>query len=175
MTTIRPRENPSRTAALVKSKGKKLLSQLAEWIKKVSEQNAGSVSCSTQLLQDGILCLAFEGYYPPGSEGTHVANEMVKYTLAAYNCHNPRALLFDFEKLDYVWGDGVCLPAMYLGFERKEMPLSLPVCVLAHGRTHKALEGLFGNRNMCFGLVGARLFDDREKAMAYLEAELYRT
>ena len=138
-------------------------------------QKAGSVTCSAQITEAGVLCLAFEGYYPPGSEGTHVANQMERYTLAAYNEHSPKAILLDFEKLDYVWGDGVFFVVFRLARERKELPLSLPVCVLAHGRTHKALEGLFGNRNMCFGLVGARLFDDREKAMAYLKAGLFGT
>ena len=97
-----------------------------------------------------------------------MANEMVKYTLAAYNRHNPKDLLYDFEKLDYVWGEAICGIVIRLAVERHELPLSLPVCVLACGRTHEALEPLFGNSRAYFGLVGAMLFEDREQAMAYL-------
>ena len=97
---------------------------------------------------------------------------MERYTLSAYNEHNPKAILLDFKKLDYVWGDGVCLGLIRLAVIRREIPLSLPVCILAHGRTYEALEPLFKDRKMFFGLVGAKLFEDREKAMAYLASQL---
>ena len=60
---------------------------------------------------------------------------------------------------------------VYLAVQRHELPLSLHTCVLARDRTHKALEPLFESR-VCFGLVGARLFEDREQAMAYLLGKL---
>ena len=135
-------------------------------------QKAGSVTCSAQVTDTGVLCLAFEGYYPPGSEGSHVAYQMERYTLAAYNEHNPKAILLDFEKLDYVWGDGVYFMVFRLARERKELPLSLPVGFLAHGRTHEALKPLFKDSKMFFGMLGAKLFDSREKAMECLEAGL---
>lgn len=137
----------------------------------MTHRNAGEVNCSARVIQPGVLSLVFKGYYPPGSEGNDVANEMVEYTLSACRRHDPKAILFDFEKLDYVWGDAICGVVIRLAVERHESPLSLPACVLAHGRTHKALEPLF-ERRVCFGLTGARLFEDREQAMAYLLSSL---
>lgn len=131
------------------------------------EQNSPKLECSVRVAPPGVLSLVFDGYYPPGSEGRDIANAIVEYTLDSYNRINPKAILFDFTKLDYVWGDGICGVVMRLMFERHEFPLSFPTCVLAYGRTHKALEPLF-EKNVCFGLAGARLFEDFEQAMEYL-------
>ncbi len=133
----------------------------------MTEKDSSEVNSSARVIRPGILSLVFEGYYPPGSEGNDVANAMVEYTHSAFSHHNPKAILFDFTKLDYVWGNAICGVVMRLAMESHKFPLSFPTCVLAHGRTHKALGPLFESK-VCFGLVGARLFEDREQAMAYL-------
>ena len=125
------------------------------------EQNSPKFDCSARVTPPGVLSLVFAGYYPPGSEGRDIANAMVKYTLDAYSRHNPKAILFDFTELDNVWGDGICGVVMRLATKRYEFPLSFPTCVLAHGRTHRGLGPLF-EKNVCFGFVGARLFEDYE-------------
>ncbi len=125
------------------------------------------IECSARVTPPGVLSLVFDGYYPPGSKGNAIAHAMMEYTLDNFNRHSPKAILFDFTKLDYVWGDAICGVVMPLAAKRHEIPLSFPTCVLANGRTHEALGPLF-EKNVCFGLVGAKLFKDYAQAIEYL-------
>jgi len=54
-----------------------------------------------------VICVAFRGYYPPGSAGGPVAVAMREYISEVVAKHSPAALMFDLTGLDYVWGDSI--------------------------------------------------------------------
>ena len=100
-------------------------------------KNHTPLRCSETLLKAGesILCVKFEGYYPPGSEGNDVATAMTKYAVASYVRHNPDAVLFDLTELEYIAGDAIGAIAAELIQHTGACPLSFPTCMVARGRT----------------------------------------
>lgn len=58
-----------------------------------------------------ILIVSFQGEYRPGSAGNSDAAFMCGATAAGVNALSPYAVIFDFSKLKYVWGD--MLEAVY--------------------------------------------------------------
>ena len=58
-----------------------------------------------------ILVVSFQGEYRPGSAGNSDAAFMAGASAAGVNAFSPYAVIFDFSKLKYVWGD--MLEAVY--------------------------------------------------------------
>lgn len=58
-----------------------------------------------------ILVVRFRGEYRPGSAGNSDAAFMCGVSAAGVNAFRPYAVIFDFSKLRYVWGD--MLEAVY--------------------------------------------------------------
>ena len=54
---------------------------------------------------DKILIVAFEGQYGVGSTGNDDARFMYAMATAGVTATEPRAVIFDFSKLRYQWGD----------------------------------------------------------------------
>ena len=52
-----------------------------------------------------ILVMSFSGEYRPGSAGNTDAAFMCGASAAGVNAFSPDAVIFDFSKLKYVWGD----------------------------------------------------------------------
>ena len=132
-------------------------------------KNKQPLRCSESLLTTGksILCVKYEGHYPPGSEGNDVAKAMTKYAVESYGRHSPDAVMFDLTELEYIWGDAIAGIAVALIQHTHECPLLFPACVVARGRTYKALKALFEPK-WAFGVAGMRLFTTIDQGMIYL-------
>ncbi len=116
--------------------------------------------------------IAFAGRYPPGSMGNaHAARmqDLAKELVAEFK---PAAVLFDLQRLNYVWGDSICgLAFAVMDLEAKAI---LPSCLYARGGTVTALSGLFV-KNSLFELAGMKLFERYEMALEYLRSRLDET
>ena len=64
-------------------------------------------------LHDGsrVLIIGFSGEYRSGSSGNPDADFMIEFSELAVESCNPAAVIFDFSKLKYEWGD--MLEAVY--------------------------------------------------------------
>src|SRR5262245_35936457 len=113
-----------------------------------------------------ILEIAFSGRYPPGSLGNEHAARMIELAKTIVERDKPRAVLFNLQRLNYVWGDAICGLAMTIA--DREYKTFLLGCVYAEGRTASALEGLF-IKGWLFELAGMKLFRDRAEAEGYLK------
>ncbi|MES2462081.1 MAG: hypothetical protein V4671_15965 [Armatimonadota bacterium] len=126
-----------------------------------------SLKCYSELLEpEGILRIAFAGFYPPGSKGNPTAEAMSNFVRQVVQDQKPLSVLLDLSDLEYRWGDaifGIVVPFHTAGWMK---PLR-SVCVLAVGETAQALRPLF-KPNMGFGIMGAELFEEEQKALAYL-------
>ena len=142
------------------------ISQLKSDVKMQSEEFQG-VKCSASVINESILLLSYEGFYPYGSKGNDIAHFMSNFAREAYSLYLPRAILFDLTCLEYEWGDAICGLVQAIVRERHELPLSIPTCVVARGETYEALKPLFDSIFL-FHWAGSRLISERDEALAYL-------
>src|SRR5262245_59877574 len=75
----------------------------------VTFENGTDIRYELQLETSGekprILVLSFSGRYRPGHQGAPDASFIRGITQAATGVWRPAALILDFRRLDYVWGD----------------------------------------------------------------------
>ena len=101
-----------------------------------------------EVLEEGpqglILRIAFEGVYPLGSQGNAHARKMQEHVREVVLEYQPDAVLFDMTGLHYEFGNAIGGIVYGLhkgeGFRFREI---LPCCIVATGRTAKALEWFF--------------------------------
>jgi hypothetical protein len=119
-----------------------------------------------------ILCIGFEGLYPPGSDGNEHARRMEEYVRKVVVQRQPDAVLLDMTALDYVWGDamGGVLYAP-LAEHAPEFRTVIPACVVATGTTAKALEWFFEDPTG-FRAFGMQMFDSIHDGIAFLRRRL---
>jgi hypothetical protein len=117
-----------------------------------------------------IIKISFKGIYPPGSEGNEAANDMCKKTEKFIKFENPSGVLFDLLGLNYKFGDAICCLAHTL-IDKSSNKMK-PACVLAKGRTLKALTPLF-DKDCAFGIFQIQLFAKEDQALGYLQERLY--
>src|SRR5262245_20054242 len=133
------------------------------------------LKCTTEILdesrQRSVLRIAFDGTYPPGSEGNAAAELMRREVVEAVARYRPAAVLLDLRGLVYTWGDTIGGIAFALAGSNRTFPLSIPTGVLALGRTAEALKPLFGS-TFIFGIAGAQLFESVDAAIDYLKGRL---
>jgi serine/threonine protein kinase len=118
--------------------------------------------------QGPVVAVSFRGFYPPGSLGNEHARQMRDYLAAVVAEAEPAAALLDLTALDYESGDalgGLALPL------RKGATGCLPFCIVATGRTAEAVRPLV-SPNWLLGVLGGKLFETRQEAVAYLAARL---
>jgi hypothetical protein len=133
------------------------------------------MSISTSLLgktptdHGTIVEIAFSGQYRPGSVGHEDAAEMLRQAEAIIIRESPDAVLFNLERLDYVWGDSICgLAHTVMDRESKRVT---PACLLAQGRTAQALAPLF-EKGFVFEIANMSLFSGRENSLIVLRQRL---
>ncbi len=88
----------------------------SEWkFERVALGDLSEITASYRIGSDGdgkkILVVSFQGEYRPGSAGNSDAAFMCGASAAGVNALSPYAVIFDFSKLKYVWGD--MLEAVY--------------------------------------------------------------
>jgi hypothetical protein len=93
---------------------------------------------------------------------------MYDYLAAVVAEAAPAAALLDLTALEYEWGDGLARLAWPL---RTEATGCRPFCIVATGRTAEAIRPLLGP-NWLIGILGGRLFESRQEAVADLAARL---
>lgn len=130
--------------------------------------------CASKTLENTdngpIIEVSFRGTYPPGTEGNPHAAVMKHHVKRLVAEKSPVAVLFDLTELAYVWGDALGSIAWDLHQKtdpRKSKMLFIPACVIARGRTAKALEWFF-SPNVIFGIAGMRLFDNVADGLEFL-------
>jgi len=131
------------------------------------------LQCASKVVYESakgpILCIAFRGYFPPGSADTIEGKPTSQYVrqLAAKHC--TAAVMFDLTGLDYVWGDSIL--SIVLPFWDRKFPVTKPMCVVATGRTAEALQPFFDP--LCiWGLLGVKFFDSLDDGLIYLKNRL---
>src|SRR2546421_9228012 len=118
--------------------------------------------------QGPVVAVAFRGLYPPGSLGNEHVRQMRDYVAAVVAEAEPAAALLDLTALDYEWGDALAGLALPL---RTGATGCRPFCIVATGRTAKAIRPLV-DPNWLLGVLGGKLFETRDEAVAYLAARL---
>ena len=143
--------------------GERVVSQImkAKGITSTSEQVALNAS-------GPIVAVRFAGKYPPGSEGNASAAEMVNYLRSVLVATDAAAVLFDFQSLQYTWGDVIGALAWALLTPPKHV---LPSAIVAQARTARALAPLLCPQ-FAFGIVGTRMFDNTPEALEHLQQML---
>jgi hypothetical protein len=94
---------------------------------------------------------------------------MIDYFRSVLVATNAAAVLFDFQSLQYTWGDaigGLALPLLQAGTGHVR-----PSAIVAQGRTADALVPLLGPQ-FIFGVVGTRMFDNIPEAVEHLHRAL---
>jgi hypothetical protein len=118
--------------------------------------------------QGPIVAVFFRDHYPLGSLGFQHARQMRDYLQAVVAGAEPAAALLDLTELDGLWGDGV----MQLALPLRTTPTRCrPFCILATGQTAEMIRPFFGP-NWLLGILGGKLFETRQEAVAYLVARL---
>ena len=129
-----------------------------------------NLECHAELIEPGtILRIAFSGFYPPGSEGTPVADAMSDYVSQAVSEFLPASILIDLSGLNYRWGNGIVAIVAVLVNTGWRYRLRC-VCVLAKDETARAIRPLF-EPNLYFGICEVKLFEDEQNAVAYLKTQ----
>lgn len=126
---------------------------------------------SEEILQHNkgsILVVAFAGDYPPGSDGNKCAAEMVAYVRSVLAASDAAAVLFDFRKLNYTWGDAI---GRIAGALQKKDRSFRPSAIVAVGRTALALGPLL-EPNFLLGVAGTKMFSTMPEAVDHLKREL---
>ena len=86
--------------------------------------------------------------------------------------HLPAAILFNLMSLNYVWGDAIMGVILTAWVRPKDTVL--PCCILAAGRTASALDGLLSLSLAPKEFLGVRLFEDRDRAVAFLTEQMMK-
>ena len=149
-----------------------LLAGLYDKVASLFTRRESEIQVTARTIEDTpagpILAICFAGHYPPGSLGNTPCAKMISRAKSLITEPHPAALLFDLTHLDYVWGDSIGGGIISLAFDKSGHGF-LPTCLVARGRTAKALNGL-----MSLGLdkIGFRLFKDEEEAVDFLRQKL---
>jgi hypothetical protein len=117
------------------------------------------------------VAVSFRGLYPPGSLGDEHAHQMRDYLAAVVAEAEPAAALLDLTALEYEFGDALGGLALPLQTRAKGCR---PFCIVATGRTAEAVRPLVGP-NWLIGILGGKLFETRQEAVAYLATRLQET
>jgi hypothetical protein len=117
-----------------------------------------------------IIEIAFDGYYPPGSAGNEPCAKMIERARGSISDMAPSGVLFNLRHLDYVWGDSIGGLA-YLVVRRPQNTI-IPACVVATGRTAKALRFFFFIKGHVFVIAGMRLFENEAEALQFLRTTI---
>jgi len=128
------------------------------------------ISCDSRRLLETdrglVVEVVFRGRYLLGSEGNPQAYQMKAFTSEVVSREHPIAVLFNMTDLRYQWGDAIgsiAFPLLNVGTNSFK-----PACVVAKGRTARALEWFFTDRAI-FGIAGFKLFSDSEQALRFLK------
>jgi hypothetical protein len=131
------------------------------------------LSCAFRRLLEtergSVVEIAFRGRYPIGSDGNSHGSKMTAYTADVVKWERPATVLFNLTELRYEWGDaigGIALP-----FLDRDTSSFTPACVVAKGKTARALQWLFEDR-IIFGLAGFKLFTEAEQGLRFLKKQL---
>ena len=130
------------------------------------------LSCKSKTLlktdRGSVVEIGFAGEYPPESVGKHAAT-MMDYVTQVVSKENPSAVLFNLTEYEYGAGDAIGqIVIPLLDHEKRSFK---PACVVAKGRTAKALEWFFAP-NVIFGIAGMKLFSDVAEGLVFLKKRL---
>ena len=117
-----------------------------------------------------IIRISFRGSYPAGSEGNATADAMAAFVREVVAEAQPAAVVFDLRALTYTWGDAICGIVWPL---RDEQGSFRPSCIVAQGRTARALGGLV-HPPWLFGMAGTTLVQALPDALRDLRSRTCR-
>ncbi len=110
--------------------------------------------------------LTFTGDYPPGSKGTPFAQFIKGRTDEIIAQFSPNAIIFDFTKLNYEWGDGIISVLLIPLYKNKDF--NIITCIVAEGLTFQSIKNLFDASKIDF-FVKTKLFIKIDDALRYIE------